>query len=767
MLLFFRGLFILSLVALAYKVNAAEGIDKTSDSGHIKGVVSNAETGNPVGWATIQIEDLHIGTSAHENGEFVLRNVPVGEHQLTVQRVGYENLHQTIEVTNNDTTHVQLAIRETVFRSSVLEVIGMQHQNGDPTARPESVLSGKNLRQQLANTISETMINEPGMSQRSMGPAPARPVLRGMGGERLLLLEDGGTSGDLSATSADHAMTIEPMTAEQIELIRGPSSLIYGSNTLAGVINVVRGQIPSNMADHIHGSTSLHSETVNTGFSGGFNTYGPIGDNFTLRIDGSGRTAQDVNTPQGLLDNTSINTLNGSAGLSYIASNGMIGVSGNIYDTQYGIPGGFKGAHPNGVDIDMTRRYLKFKSHYYPGNDWIRRFEVDGTYAHYHHIEYEKPTDRPRRIGSEFGVLTSNLRMDMHHRGFLFGDRGVIGLWGEHRDYSSGGGDSTPATIERGVAGYLFEETDFNGIELQASLRFDLRNVSPRENGRLNTISIHEGEDIFARDRTFANFSGAASAAYNLTSSFQVGASLMRSFRAPGIEELYSDGPHLASYSFEVGNPELNKEIGYGAEINSRYINDRMRVKLSLFRNQSSGFIFPEFVNDTAPGRGDLQLYQYRGEKVLMTGAETNFEVNLIGNFVTEGSLSWVRGDIINDDQAFPLWQTSDHYESLPEIPPLSGRLNLEYRRSEFSAGVSVKGASEQDRTGRFEESTSGYRIFDAYSQYMFNTGNMLHTISLTFENITNEEYRMHLSRVREIMPEPGRNVKVLYRMYF
>lgn len=737
------------------------------DRGHIQGTVENAETGKPVGWSTIQMTDLQIGTSAHEDGSFILKNIPIGIHDITVQRIGYESLTTSVEVVKDDTTNLSLHLQETVFRSPALQVFGRHFEEDDPTTHAEVVLSGKNLRQQLAGTISETLINEPGMAQRSMGPAPARPVLRGLGGERLLLMEDGGTSGDLSATSADHATTIDPMTAEQIELIRGPGSLIYGSNTLAGVINVIRGQIPTNMPDHMHGGVSLQSQTVNNGFAGGFNSHGPIGNQFTFRVDGSARTARDVKTPQGKLDNTAINTLNGSAGFSFITSKKMIGVSGNIYDTQYGIPGGFTGAHPNGVDIDMTRRYFKIKSHYYPVADWIRRFELDGTYAYYHHTEYEKPADQPRRVGSEFGVLTSNLKLNMHHKGLLFGNRGVLGITGEHRDYQSGGGLFTPNTIERGLAAYIYDEKNYNELELQASVRFDIRNIKPQEDVRLYTLSTQMGEDIFANERTYSNFSAAISAAYNITPGLQIGTSLMRSFRAPGIEELYSDGPHLASYSFDIGNPELGKEIGYGSEIYTRYTSNLLRIKISLFRNQAHGFIFPEKIAESAPRRGDIPLYQYRGEKVLMTGAETNFELNLIGNFVTEGTVSWVRGDIIDDHQLIPIWQFNNDYEALPEIPPFSGKLNLEYRISSFNAGISVRSASEQTRTGRFEQSTDGYSVFDAYAQYMFNSGKMLHTFSLTFENISNEEYRMHLSRVREIMPEPGRNLKLLYRMYF
>lgn len=721
--------------------------------GVVQGKVINSETGEPVGWASIIIEDLNRSITAHEDGEFILRNIPTGEQMLKTSRLGYESTEKAIRVSEGDTVRVILEIKETIFRSSGIEVIGRHHFNDDPTTQAERVISGRQLRQQLGRTIGETLNDEPGLSQQSMGPAPSRPVLRGLGGERLLILEDGGRTGDLSSTSADHALAIEPMTAEQIELIRGPSALIYGSNAIGGVINVVRGQVPINMPDHVHGSGSFQGESVNSGLSAGATTYGPAGS-FAYRVDGSARNAHDISTPSGTLENSDITTYNGSAGASYIRPEGMVGASANFLNTEYGIPGGFVGAHPSGVNIQMNRRNFEVKSEYHLANNWLRRMELDGTYAYYHHRELESGGN----VGSEFGVLTSTLNAKAHHNGLFF-SRGMIGLRAENRNFASGGSTSTPTTTEQALAGYLYEEAEFDRLDLQAALRYDFRKISPNEESFSNTIGL-------IRERSFHNYSASLMATYNLSSTLQAGSILMRTFRSPGVEELFSEGPHLAAYSFEVGNPELNEERGIGIDMFTRYGGERAQVQLSVFRNQFQDYIYPVNTGEISLSKL-LPIYQYVGENVLMTGAEAGGEIKLFNNISISARASYVRGDIIDRDAPMPVVTFSDHHEPLSMIPPLSGKVDLEYRKNDLTLGASMRVASSQQRTGQFEQPTDGYSIFDTYAQYNFNTGNMLHTVSLTFENITNEEYRMHLSRVREIMPEPGRNVKLLYRMYF
>jgi len=734
-----------------------------SRDGIIKGYLIDGESGDPINNGSILIEELERGVTSHSDGSFIFRNVQSGTYRLRAQHIAYEPSFISVDVSSSDTTEVAIRLYSRVFSGEQVEVRA-EYERDDVTTNIERVITGRSLRQQLGRTIAETLDDEPGLAQRSMGPAPARPVLRGLGGDRLLILEDGGRTGDLSATASDHALAIEPMTAEHVELIRGPSALIHGSNTMGGVINVIRGQIPRDMPDHIHMSGTLQGESVNTGGAGGLRAYGPLHDRIAFRVDGSIRNSRDITTPSGRLDNTGITTLNASAGLSYIDSWGMVGVSGNVMDTDYGVPGGvgIADAHPNGVDIEMFRRYAEMKSRFHLPGDFLRRLDVDATYSYYKHDELEKPSNGPERriVGSQFGVLTTNVKSHLHHGSIGFFDKGLIGIWGENRDYSSGAFSETPETIEQALAAYTFQEADLGSWNVQAALRYDIRRISPRQ----ERTSILIGD---IRERVFSGVSASGRVAYYFRPNIKVGTTLMRSFRAPGIEELFSEGPHLANFSYEKGNPDLSSETGFGSEIFFTIDQPRFNIHLALFRNQMNNYIYPRDTDQRATRRDDLTTFVFNEEQVLMTGAELNLKYNLSGSLTTGGSFSYVRGDFIDENRSFPLFRADQRDEGVPMIPPLSSRIYLEWSDSDLTIGAASRLAARQTRVDIFEEPTDGYTLLDLYAQYNYSSGRFLHTFSLNLENVGNSEYRNHLSRIKEIMPEPSRNLKFLYRFYF
>ena len=226
----------------------------------------DAESGQPVGWTTVVIEGLERARMSDAEGYFIFANVPPGAYVLQSLHVGYHEARFEVEVVAGDTTHVDLVIGHGALHVEEILVEGERTSPVSPLQTPEVVFSGSKLRQNLSRTIAETIDYEPGIAQRSMGPAPARPVLRGLGGDRLLMVEDGERTGDLSGSSSDHAVAIEPMTTKRIEVVRGPRTLLYGSNALAGVVNVVRGYVPSERPDGLGGSVTYQGESVNRGF---------------------------------------------------------------------------------------------------------------------------------------------------------------------------------------------------------------------------------------------------------------------------------------------------------------------------------------------------------------------------------------------------------------------------------------------------------------------------------------------------------------------
>ena len=230
-------------------------------SGALAGRILDAESNDPIGWVTVLIEGTERGQMTSEQGHFFFADLPVGRHVIQTLHISYHNTRFAVEIVAGDTTHADLRIGH---QELLLEEVRIEGQHtGSPVQldEPSVVFSGNKLRQNLSQTIAETIDYEPGIAQRSMGPAPARPVLRGLSGDRLLILEDGERTGDLSATSSDHAVAVDPMTTQRIEIVRGPETMVYGSNALGGVINVRRGYVPVERPSAAGGSVSWQGES--------------------------------------------------------------------------------------------------------------------------------------------------------------------------------------------------------------------------------------------------------------------------------------------------------------------------------------------------------------------------------------------------------------------------------------------------------------------------------------------------------------------------
>jgi iron complex outermembrane receptor protein len=715
-------------------------------NGNLVGIITDADNGQGLGWSSLYFAEINRSVTAHEDGSFHFYDIPVGEYELQVFRVGYHDYKASVRIIENDTTFITIKLRNSPLSTAGILVESDKFGPESEMQSPAVEVSGKKLRQNLGMTIAKTIETEPGLAQRTMGPAPARPVLRGLGGDRLLILEDGERTGDLSATSADHAVVIEPMNAERIEVIRGPAALLYGSNTIGGVINVSRGYVPATLPHRIEGNLSLQGESVNRGFAGGANVLVPVGK-FAARVEGSYRNADDIEAPKQTLINTDIETKNATAGLSYVPEWGFLGLSGSLYDSKYGIPPDAEGGHPQGVRIELDRKHFESRAQVYPGLSWMYRTDMAYSYKRYKHSEFEANG----QLGVRFGVVTHNVNVLTHFnkKGSL--RHGEAGLWGEVRDYASSGLNFTPASKEYSYAAFVYGEHEMGRFGFSGALRFDHKSVVPNEEKIVERADF----SLYIRQRNFSDLSGGLKLVYNLGRGFSVGTNIMRTFRAPGIEELFSEGPHLAAYAYEVGNSELEKEIGFGLELCFKYVTENTDLHLAFFRNDIKDYIFPDNSGRKSLRRADLYLYQYVGENALMQGFETTLDWHFYDPWSLAGTLSFVKADLV------------DKNTPIPRIPPLNGRTALHYESDGLSFEGAVRFADKQDRLGEFETPTAGYVVFDFSTQYYFAALNFLHTVSFAIENITNTEYRQHLNRVKDIMPEPGRNFKLLYKVYF
>ncbi len=692
-----------------------------------------------LGAVTVRMKGLEESVRTDASGRFKFDAVPEGQQTLQFLKVGYQLFEQVVDV-NASTPYLKIELAALPFQLNTIKVYGSNRYLSQFEETTDLALDEQELQRRLGMTLANTLADESGISQRTMGRAIARPVIRGLGGDRLLILENGERTGDKSASSADHAVSIDPTTAEGVEITRGPASLIYGSSTLGGVINVKSNHIPQILPRRLDMHLTFQAESVNSGLTGTTGFTFPIGD-FAGNVEWNRRLASDIQTPVGVLENTSLSNVNFSGGASLIKPWGFIGASGSTYRSDYGVPGSPEG-HLSGVNIALDKQRYEGQMEYRFNTRILEKVRLQTAYTRYQHQELESNGT----LGVEFGVLTYNFSAMAHVL-----DNAVAGVWGEYRDHATGGFYWTPHTREFALAGFYLNQRNFDKLTLQGAIRYDLRRSEPFRPGAV----VRAGT---VRRRDFNGFSGATSGIYHWTDRLSTGATLMKTFRAPGIEELFSDGPHLAVFSYEIGNAELEPEDGYGTELFVKYTDERFRLNLALFRNQIQNYLIPTHSGEKEWGSGAagwLWIYQYMGHDVVMDGAEIQIGGEVLSRIHLQLNMSYIYGTV----------QTSGR--PLERIPPLNGKFVISYTPTPLHLHVTSRFSGSQTRLGEFEEPTDGYLVYDIGGSLNFSWWQLENMVVFEIENLLDTVYREHLSRIKAVMPEPGRNAKFLYKLNF
>ncbi|MEQ8935207.1 MAG: TonB-dependent receptor, partial [Amphiplicatus sp.] len=632
-----------------------------------------------------------------------------------------------------------------------------------------STISGEELQRRLENSIGETLRREPGVSSTFFGPGASRPVIRGLGGDRIRVLSSGIGSIDASATSPDHAVAVEPATAERIEIVRGAGMLLYGSSAAGGVINVFDGRIPSEVPEGgVDGALRIGGSTVDGGVeaAGGFDlTLGKVGaGDLVFHGDGAYREANDYRIPGfaeseilrsmeeeeggeeheeeeafGKVGNSAFETKSGAAGLSWIFDNGFIGLSGSATDTVYGVPAPHEHEEDEdhedeeheheeegGVSIDLRQRRLDFNSEVDGDFFLFRKAKLRVGYADYEHAEVEP--------SGEIGTLFTNQgwegRLELVDKtvGALGGDHnGAMGFQWQFRDFAAIGEEAfTPPTKSSQYGVFALKELSLG------PWRFEL-------GGRYENTVHRVVETGF--ERSFDGFSLAAGVGFKPSDALFFGVTGSRTERAPSIEELFSNGPHLATNAFEVGNPDFNEEVALGVEATGRVTFDRFTFMLNGFYTSYDDFIFEQQTGEEEDG---LPVYQFVAADAAFRGFEAQMKADLfqIGRFDIHGdaALDYVRattkGQADND---------------LPRIPPLSALVGLEANSERLDLRGEVEFAADQDDIADFELPTEGYAVVNAFVTLRpFVRASGL-SFQLAASNLTNEDARLHTSFLKDI----------------
>ena len=711
--------------------------------GEIEGVVRDAETGEPLAGANVSVVGSGTRAVTHGDGTFHLNGIVEGDYTLRAERLGYKGA--TIAVTTGDESPVvvielgrsPIALRRMVVTATISE------RGAEEALRPVSVMAGDELQRAMKATVAATLASMPGLADASTGPTVSQPVIRGLSGDRVLMLEDGTAVGDASNSGPDHTTALDPSSARRIEVVRGPGALLYGGNGLGGVINVIRDEIPSAVPHHFTGAATLQTQTVTGSVAGTATAFFGVAEQVPLRVEVAARAAGNLKTPEGTLPNTDGAMWSGAIGAARVADWGHMGASFRGYLNDYGIPGGFVGGHQEGVRIEMERTASKFQAVVDKPAGVFRDLRFDATHTWYEHREIEPPDI----LGTLFVQQKASGAVLGRHGGWGPFAAGAMGARLSWEDFGYGGGLYTPDTRRLKAALYLLEEVDLGPARIEWGLRYDWIRTDPLEN---------EGDSDIGeiRDRNFDSFSGSLGVLYSHGSGLTLGTSAVHAFRAPDINELYSKGPHLAAHVFEVGNTALKGEIGRGIDVFLRFESDRVSAEVTGFHNDIRNYVYGEDtgrLNQRIP----LRVYQFQGNDAVFTGFEARADIGLGRGLVLETAASSVTGSLKITGRALPL------------VPPLRGHVALKYERPLWFIRAEAEMAGRQDRIGEFESATDGYRLFNAAAGARLTLGGRLNVLTVSLDNATDIEYRNHLSRVKEIMPEAGRGLSVTYRVVF
>jgi iron complex outermembrane receptor protein len=649
-----------------------------------------------------------------------------------------------------------------------------------------SVLTGEELEQALAANIGETLKREPGVSSTFFGAGASRPIIRGQGGDRVRVLTNGVGSIDASSASPDHAVAIEPAQAERIEVVRGASVLRYGSSGAGGVVNIIDGRIPTELPEGgTDAALRLSGSTVDEGVAVAGSIDQAIGENIVVHFDAAWRESSDYDIPGfaetpafrrlealeeqeehgdedhddddhdeedhdedeeeafGTLENSFVESQSFTGGISYIGDRGFLGVALNRFKSTYGLPGGHEHGHEEEegeehgdedhdeeeegeeevfIDLESTRFDINAALNL---SGAFERLQFAGGYADYSHIEFEGPGE----VGTTYSNEGFEGRLELI-QAERDGWQAAYGVQIRDRDFSAFGEEAfVPPTDTQQYAAFTFHEKDMGDWHLEGAARIE--------------ITDHENTTAGV-SRNFTALSVSGGADFHVNDAVRIGGTLFRTERAPATEELFSNGPHLATNQFEVGDPTLGKETATGAEFAIRHRGEGSAVTLNIFYTNYSDYIFERETGEEE--EDELPVFEFVAEDADFYGFE------LAGRFDMYNGPNWT----VSTDGVLEFTRAKAD-ENLPRIPPLAILVGLNARKGPLSMRSEIDWVNEQERNAPFELETNGYTLVNASVAYDLTEQV---TVRVGVDNLFDEDARQHTSFLKDQVPLPGQNFK-------
>ena len=595
-------------------------------------------------------------------------------------------------------------------------------------AQPTSVIAGDALVREQSASIGETLADQPGISASYFGPVASRPIIRGQFGERVRVLSNGLDSLDASALSEDHAVSLDSILAQRVEIVRGPATLLYGSGAAGGLVNIVDSRMPhAPLEESVSGSLSIGSASA-TGRKSVAGAIDFSSDLLAVHLDTFSRSTNDVEIPgnPAVVENTDSNTDGGAGGLSFFTNDGFISVAVSRYRSNYGVPGDDPDETVR-IALDQTRFDLSGE---YRFAGPIEKISVRFADNDYGHTELEGD-----EIGTIFDTRGNDTRIELKHA--PIGDLvGAIGIQHKKIDFTAIGDEAfvPPSTTEQ-LAIYAFEEfTLSDSWVLQGSAR--------AEQQELSTTLLPAYDD--------SAFGASLGVIWSATDIVTLSLNASLTERHPNTTELYADGPHIAVQRFErgsivQGNGILEKELSTNFDLTVRLELDRAELNLTAFHNDVDDYIL---LRPTTLVEDGFQVYDYVNSDVRLVGFELEALVDI---FETDAGHLHARftSDYVEAEES------SGNY--LPRTPPLRIGFGLHYTQGSFEASVEAVRHDSQDKVAVNELPSSAYTLVGAEVSARVADEKLL--IFLKGSNLGDEVARRHTSPLKELLPLPGRSI--------
>jgi iron complex outermembrane receptor protein len=645
--------------------------------------------------------------------------------------------------------------------------------------QPATLLKDEELQLRIQPTLGDTLNGQAGVSATSFGPGASRPIIRGLGDDRVRVLQNGTSVLDVSNVSPDHAVATDPLIIRSIEVVRGPATLLYGPNTIGGVVNVIDDRISEERFEGNRPSgsfaSSLGSADSLEAFSGAVNFgRGPL----VFHLDGFTRETADLEIPgfarserqrlldplppgeieaYGTLPNSATDSSGAGLGVSYVWDKGFFGISYSGVDSLYGTV-----AEPD-VTIDLRQRRWDARGAFQQPADWIKEIDFKFGYSDYAHTEFEGA-----ETGTEFLIEGYNGRVELlHERVGPF--EGAFGLETQDNEFSALGEEAFLPSVENQVNSlFVFEEIPCEQVRFQFGARYD------------HQTNETESDPNFgpAIDRSFDAFSTSAGIVYNPVENYAVTLSLAYTQRPPTYVELFADGPHVATGTFEVGDPNLNTEDSISIDLSVRKKSGRVTGSASVFHYRFDDFISltPTGSDFTDPDSGEtMPIFAYEAVAAEFTGGEIESTFHLLEPLEAPAPDAKSNPPPPVNDQRLDLTLRADYVRAenrdnddpLPRIPPFRSTISIDYQRGDWGVRLEGQYAAHQDRHDANELPTDAYFLVNAALSYRVEFRDVETTFFVKGVNLTDEEARQSTSVLKDIAPIAGRGVVAGIRAAF